>query len=90
VADGRPVNANLADYKLPTQMDMPRFSTILVRTEVGPGPYGVKAAGEVANSAVAPAIANAVADAIGARVLELPLTAERVRAALVHRDDRRA
>jgi CO/xanthine dehydrogenase Mo-binding subunit len=82
VADGRPVNANLADYKLPTQMDMPTFKTILVPTRVGPGPFGVKAAGEVANSAVAPAIANAVADATGARVVELPLTAERVLAAV--------
>ena len=82
VADGRPLNANLAEYKLPTQMDMPNFTTRLVPTQVGPGPFGVKAAGEVANSAVAPAIANAVADAVGARVLELPLTAERVLGAL--------
>jgi CO/xanthine dehydrogenase Mo-binding subunit len=82
VTDGRPLNANLADYKLPTQQDMPTFTTILVPTAVGPGPFGVKAAGEVANSAVAPAIANAVADATGARVVDLPLTPERVLAAL--------
>jgi CO/xanthine dehydrogenase Mo-binding subunit len=82
VTDGRAANANLAEYKLPTQMDMPAFTTVLVPTPVGPGPFGVKAAGEVANSAVAPAIANAVADAVGARVVELPLTAERVLAAL--------
>lgn len=82
VTDGRPANANLADYKLPTQADMPSFTTILVPTQLGPGPFGVKAAGEVANSAVAPAIANAIADAVGARVLELPLTAERLLAAL--------
>jgi xanthine dehydrogenase molybdenum-binding subunit len=84
VTDGRPVNANPADYKLPTQRDMPTFKTILVPTPVGPGPFGVKAAGEVANSAVAPAIANAVADAIGARVVDLPLTPERVLTALRH------
>ena len=47
VADGRPLNANLAEYKLPTQMDMPNFTTRLVPTHVGPGPFGVKAAGEV-------------------------------------------
>jgi CO/xanthine dehydrogenase Mo-binding subunit len=82
VAEGRPLNANLGDYKLPTQLDMPGLRTILVPTTVGPGPFGVKAAGEVANSALAPAVANAVADATGARVLDLPLTPERVLAAL--------
>jgi CO/xanthine dehydrogenase Mo-binding subunit len=83
VTDGRPANTNLADYKLPTQMDMPpTFTTILLPTLIGPGPFGVKAAGEVTNSAVAPAIANAVADATGARLFALPLTPERVLAAL--------
>ncbi|MCA1646344.1 MAG: xanthine dehydrogenase family protein molybdopterin-binding subunit [Chloroflexi bacterium] len=82
VTDGRPVNVNLAEYKLPTQLDMPAFKTVLVPTTVGPGPFGVKAAGEVTNSAVAPAIANAVADATGARVVDLPLTPERVLRAL--------
>jgi CO/xanthine dehydrogenase Mo-binding subunit len=63
-------------------MDMPAFKTILLSSPTGPGPFGAKAAGEVANSAVAPAIANAVADATGARVLDLPLTPERVLAAI--------
>lgn len=85
VVDGKPVNAHMADYKFPTQRDMPTFKTILVPTLIGPGPFGVKAAGEVANSAVAPAIANAVADATGARVLELPLTPERVLEAMSKR-----
>jgi len=55
---------------------------VLVRSDTGPGPFGAKAAGEVTNSGVAPAVANAVAAAVGARVLELPITAERVLAAL--------
>jgi CO/xanthine dehydrogenase Mo-binding subunit len=73
---------SLGEYKLPTVMDMPPMRTVLLRTEVGPGPFGAKAAGEVTNSGVAPAIANAVADAVGARVFELPITAEKVLAAL--------
>lgn len=82
VDQGRVTNPSLGDYKIPTQCDMPSFRTILVPTAIGPGPFGAKAAGEVANSAVAPAVANAVADAIGVRVTELPLTPERILAAL--------
>ena len=81
VDDGKVAALSLAEYKLPTQMDMPPLRTLLLPTEIGPGPFGAKAAGEVTNSGVAPAIANAVADA-GARVMELPITAERVLAAL--------
>jgi xanthine dehydrogenase molybdenum-binding subunit len=79
---GRVAALSLGEYKLPTSPDMPPLRTVLVSTEVGPGPFGAKAVGEVTNSGVAPAVANAVQDAIGARVMELPITAERVLAAL--------
>jgi CO/xanthine dehydrogenase Mo-binding subunit len=83
LADGQVTTLTLGDYKLPSNPDMPRsFQTVLLRTEVGPGPFGAKAVGEVTNSGVAPAIANAVFDAVGARVMELPLSAERVLSAL--------
>jgi CO/xanthine dehydrogenase Mo-binding subunit len=82
VSDGKVAAMSLGEYKLPTQMDMPPLRTVLLHTDVGPGPFGAKAVGEVTNSGVAPAIANAIQDAIGARVFELPLTAERVLAAL--------
>ena len=72
------ITLTLGDYKLPTAMDMPPLRTVLLETQVGPGPFGAKAVGEVTNSGVAPAIANAVANAVGARVCELPLSAERV------------
>jgi len=65
-------------------MDMPPLRTVLLRTDIGPGPFGAKAVGEVTNSGVAPAIANAVADAVGARVMGLPITSEKVLAALGH------
>lgn len=82
VEDGRVTALTLGEYKLPTSTDMPPLRTVLLETEIGPGPFGAKAAGEVTNSGVAPAVANAVAAAVGARVTELPITAERVLGAL--------
>ncbi len=75
---GKLVGASLGDYKLPTQMDLPRLRTVLMPPEPGPGPFGAKSVGETNNSAVAAAIANAVHDAVGARIQELPITSERV------------
>jgi CO/xanthine dehydrogenase Mo-binding subunit len=82
VEGGRVQTLNLGDYKLPTTMDMPPLRTVLLPTRVGPGAFGAKMAGEVANTAVAPAIANAIHDAVGVRLHRLPLTAERIHAAL--------
>jgi CO/xanthine dehydrogenase Mo-binding subunit len=78
VEDGRVTTASLADYKLPTVRDAPPLRTVLVPTTVGPGPWGAKMAGEVSNSGVAPAIANAIADAVGVRLFALPLSAEQI------------
>jgi CO/xanthine dehydrogenase Mo-binding subunit len=55
---------------------------VVVHTDIGPGPFGAKAAGESVNAGVSPAIANAVYDAVGVRVKNLPITAERVREGL--------
>jgi len=82
VENGKIVNLNLGDYKLPTHADVPPLRTIHLEPTGGPGPFGAKMAGEVSTSGVAPAIANAVAEACGARVTELPVTAERVFAEL--------
>jgi CO/xanthine dehydrogenase Mo-binding subunit len=81
VQDGQITTLTLGDYKVPCAMDTPPFRTVLLRDPTGPGPLGGKAAGELNNTSVAPAVANAVA-ACGARVMHLPLTAERVLAAL--------
>jgi CO/xanthine dehydrogenase Mo-binding subunit len=62
--------------------DIPPLETVLVPTSGGAGPYQAKAIGELANNATAAAIANAVADAVGCQLFELPITAERVYAAL--------
>jgi CO/xanthine dehydrogenase Mo-binding subunit len=69
------ITPNLSEYKLPTQMDVPPLRTLLVKTDVGPGPFDAKAAGEITNSGVAAAVANAVYDAVGVRIMTLPVTA---------------
>lgn len=82
VQDGRITTPSLGDYKLPCQRDTPPFKTVLLHdATAGPGPLGGKAAGELTNTSVAPAVANAVA-ACGARVTRIPLTAERILEAL--------
>jgi CO/xanthine dehydrogenase Mo-binding subunit len=80
--DGRITTANLGEYKLPSVADMPPLETILVSSPGGTGPYDAKAIGEFANNSPPAAIANAVADAVGARLFALPITAERVYRAL--------
>jgi len=78
VEDGRVVTANLGDYKLPTIADAPPLRIELITDHPGPGPFGAKSVGELANPAVGAAVANAVQDACGARVLSLPVTAEKI------------
>ncbi|MCH8988975.1 MAG: xanthine dehydrogenase family protein molybdopterin-binding subunit [Chloroflexi bacterium] len=79
---GQVLNGNLGDYKLPTMSDIPPLETVLVHSAGGTGPYDAKAIGELANNATAAAIANAVADAAGCRLFELPITSDRVYAVL--------
>jgi CO/xanthine dehydrogenase Mo-binding subunit len=85
--NGRIINGHLGDYKLPTAADVPPFETVLVPSAGGAGPYEAKAIGELANNTPPAAIANAVADATGVRLFELPITAERVYAALQQASD---
>jgi CO/xanthine dehydrogenase Mo-binding subunit len=63
-------------------MDIPPFRCEFIRETTGPGPFGARAVGELNLSGVGPAIANAVADACGVRLFTLPITAERIYAAL--------
>ena len=80
--DGHISTVSFGDYKIPTIADIPELVTVLVEGNNGPAPYRSKGIGESANIPVAGAIANAVADAIGAPVPSLPLTAEKVLRAL--------
>ena len=84
--EGRLVTPSFSEYLMPTAMDMPKVECIILESRSGVGPFGAKGIGEPAMTAVAPAIANAVADAIGVRVFEMPITPERVVTALQQHD----
>jgi putative selenate reductase molybdopterin-binding subunit len=75
---GKVLNPNFLDYKIATSLDMPEMVTILVPTDEPTGPYGAKAAGEVPIDGPAPAIVNAICDAVGVRLYRIPATPERV------------
>jgi CO/xanthine dehydrogenase Mo-binding subunit len=79
---GMTVNPNLGEYKLPTIMDVPPIEPIIVEGHYGSGPYGAKGVGEANIVPPAAAIANAVFDAVGARILKIPMTPERVLSAV--------
>jgi len=77
-ADGKVMSLHFGDYKIPTIRDIPRLTKIVVETSVGRGPYNSMSIGETPIITVAPAIANAVHDAVGVRIKALPITAEKV------------
>jgi CO/xanthine dehydrogenase Mo-binding subunit len=79
---GQVTNASFADYKIPGIHDIPPMQCELVAGEQGSGPFGAKGLGESGTFGVSPAIANAIHDAIGVRLYELPLTPEAVLRAL--------
>jgi len=76
--NGRITTTNLGEYKIPNIADIPRFKTILVHSPGGPGPYEAKGIGEMANVSPPAAIANAVHDACGVRIFDLPISAEKI------------
>ena len=84
--NGKVVNANLGEYKLPGIRDIPVLETVLVESDGGLAPHGGRAIGEFANNNPPAAIANAVADAVGVRIFEIPVTAEKVYSGLQERD----
>ncbi len=75
-------NPHLADYKIPTSLDAPGITGVLLESGGGLGPFGAKGLGEPAMTPSIAAVANAVSNALGARVTDLPITAERVLARL--------
>ena len=75
---GQVVTPTLAEYLLPTAVDFVPSQALIFESGTGKGPFGSKGIGEPALTPAAAAVANAVADAVGARVCELPLTPERV------------
>jgi putative selenate reductase molybdopterin-binding subunit len=82
---GHPLNLSFRDYSIYTAVDMPELKSFLVQTYEPTGPYGAKAVAEIAIGGVASAVANAVYNAIGIRFHELPITPEKVLAAIQSR-----
>ena len=76
--EGRVLNANLTDYKMPTALDVPRIQSIIVEHPGLIGPYGAKGVGEPPNVEPPATVANAIAAAIGVRITSLPITAEKI------------
>jgi CO/xanthine dehydrogenase Mo-binding subunit len=83
VENGRYVNDRLATYLIPTSLDAPRISAILVEEPFSGAPHGAKGLGELPMDVVAPAVVAAIHDATGAWIHELPATSERVLAAIM-------
>lgn len=86
--DGRLTCPNLVDYKVPTAVDTPEIEALIVESHDPEGPFGAKEAGEGPLHPIIPAIANAIYDAVGVRLREIPFHPSRVLAALEqrHRD----
>jgi len=75
---GRTLSDSLHTYRIPSSLDIPELEIILVEEKDPTGPFGAKGIGEAGSVAIAPAIANAIYNAIGVRVKELPMTPEKI------------
>jgi len=78
IEEGVPAQLNFDEYLIPTSMDVPDVRTIIVENEDPAGPFGAKSVGEPTNEIAAPAIVNAIFNATGRRVTDLPANLERV------------
>jgi 4-hydroxybenzoyl-CoA reductase subunit alpha len=83
--DGLPAHASMLEYRVPTIMDSPPIETHIVETHDPYGPLGAKEASEGALAGFPPALINAIANAIGIDLNELPATPDRVMDALIQR-----
>jgi xanthine dehydrogenase molybdenum-binding subunit len=75
---GRLLTDNFTTYKMPAALDMPEIEVVLYQEPVPSGPFGAKAVGHGTNIAVSPAIANAIYDAVGVCITQMPATPERI------------
>jgi len=79
---GNTITDSFANYKIPSILDIPEIEVILVEEPVPSGPFGAKGVGESGLVNIAPAIANAIYDAVGVRICSLPMTPEKILMAL--------
>jgi CO/xanthine dehydrogenase Mo-binding subunit len=76
--NGQQMNANFLDYRIPYSVDTPDMDITIIESNDPEGPYGAKEAGEGPIHPVLPSIGNAVYDAVGVRMMELPITPDKV------------
>jgi CO/xanthine dehydrogenase Mo-binding subunit len=75
---GQIMNANFFDYRIPYSVDTPVMDVTIIESIDGEGPYGAKEAGEGPIHPVLPSIGNAIYDAVGIRMMELPITPDKI------------
>ncbi|MFC1817265.1 xanthine dehydrogenase family protein molybdopterin-binding subunit, partial [Thermodesulfobacteriota bacterium] len=80
--EGQPLNPTFLHYNILTALDMPEIESMVVEPIDPIGPFGAKEVGEGSTVPTAPAIANAIHDAIGVRIKDLPITPEKILKAL--------
>ncbi|MDP9821833.1 molybdopterin cofactor-binding domain-containing protein [Nocardioides massiliensis] len=85
---GRVVNSTYLHYAMPRSADLPSIRPVIVNADDPAGPYGAKSVGEMSIIPPGAAIANAVADAVGVRITELPITPDKVLTALARQEGR--
>jgi len=86
VRNGRVMNANFRDYKMLTAKDVIPVEPIIIEVPDDAGPFGAKGIGEPGLVPTAPALANAIYDAVGVRITDLPVTPEKILSALRKKD----
>jgi CO/xanthine dehydrogenase Mo-binding subunit len=86
--EGVPWTWTLHEYLVPTSKDVPDIKTVVLQSKTGKGPFGAKGIGEPAITAAAPAVVNAIRDAIGVRIDHIPATPERIFFALRGKEEK--
>ena len=84
--EGRVMNPSFSKYRIPRSVDIPEIESVFVETKDPQGPFGAKGMGEASLLPTAAAIANAIEDAVGVRIKELPITPEKVLKALKEKE----
>ena len=78
IKEGQILTGTFMDYLIPTTLDSPNIEATILESGIGPGPFGSRSVGELGVLPIAPAIGNAVRDAVGVRVTSLPITHEKL------------
>jgi CO/xanthine dehydrogenase Mo-binding subunit len=87
IDEGRPVNPNFSDYRIPSMRDMPPLEHAFAESYEPTGPFGAKGLGELNMDPTAAVISNAIFDAVGIRITTLPITPEKIVTALREKAD---